>query len=126
MDDKQLKNKCKLPTTFSNVIITQIKEENEILRYMKICDSAYTISVLKRDNFHKLFKKVHRNAIFLGLKYNSERAGYVAFYANDMENKIAFITLICVADKFQRLHLGTMLMDECIKMSKKEGWSKSN
>lgn len=122
MNDKPLVNdKQKLSECHSQVVIRQIEDKAEKLKYMQICDSAYTISVLKSDNFGELFEKIHQNAIFLGLKYNSQLAGYVAFYANNMENKVAFITLICIADGFQRLHLGTMLMDECIKMSKEIG-----
>lgn len=119
MNDKELKKSWLSESGLSSKVkIKQIKAKDEKLKYIQICDSAYTISVLKRNDFSELFEKIHQNAIFLGLEYNSEQAGYVAFYANDIEKKIAFITLICMSTKFQRLHLGSALMERCIQISK--------
>ena len=56
--------------------VHQITEKDEKLKYIQICDSAYTFSVVQRDDFLELFDKIHYNAIFLGMKYASEYVGY--------------------------------------------------
>ncbi len=101
--------------------VHQITEKDEKLKYIQICDSAYTFSVVQRDDFLELFDKIHYNAIFLGMKYASEYVGYAAIYANDFENYSAYITLICISDKYQRLHLGSMLLKECVDAAQKAG-----
>lgn len=105
----------------SQLEIQFLNDKKEKLKCIEECDSAYTVSVINRENFAELFRKIDRNAIFLGIKIGSIYVGYVAFYANDVINYSAYITLICVAKKFQRYHLGSMLMEECIRVSRKAG-----
>lgn len=99
----------------------RVMERDEKLKYIQQCDSAYTISVVQRKDFLELFEKIHHNAIFIGMKYAFEYVGYAAIYVNDFENYSAYITLICVSKNFQRLHLGSNLMNECICVAKKSG-----
>lgn len=101
--------------------VHQISGKDEKLKYVQICDNAYTISVVQREKFSELFDKIHNNAIFLGIKYASEYVGYAAIYVNDFENYSAYLTLICISDKYQRLHLGSMLLKECIGIAKRAG-----
>lgn len=101
--------------------VRQITEKDEKLKYLQACDSAYTISVLERNDFDELFEKIDRKAFFLGGRYLSEYAGYAAVYINDFKNFSAYITLICVSDKYQRKHLGSILLMECINIAKKSG-----
>lgn len=117
----QLKSRNESMTLDLKVHINQLNNRDEKLKYIYACDNAYTISVLKRVDFPKLFDKIDKNAIFLGAEYEKERVGYAAFYANDLKNKIAYLTLICIADKYQRLHVGSVLMKKCIELSKKMG-----
>ena len=80
----------------SNIYIYQLDNKEEKLKYIYTCDNAYTFSVLERKDFSELFDKIDKNAIFLGIEYKKEEAGYAAFYSNDIKDRIAYLTLICI------------------------------
>jgi ribosomal protein S18 acetylase RimI-like enzyme len=42
--------------------------------------------------------------------YQQENIGYCAFYANDLEGKNAYISLIAVKPQYQKLHIGTDIL----------------
>lgn len=50
--------------------------------------------------------------------------GYVAFYANDSNRKTAYISNIGVCEDYQRNHIGSMLMEKCLAVSKHQGMEK--
>lgn len=61
MDNFQLEeNKNLLAGETCKFCIKQIYEKTEKLEYISECDSAYTISVLKRENFSELFDKIDK------------------------------------------------------------------
>lgn len=105
----------------SNIQIKRIYDSKIKKEYIEVCDSAFTISVINRENFSELFSKIDKFAIFIGLDYDGQKAGYAAIYANDIITNIAFITLIVIGEEYQRLHLGTQLLSECFEYAKNAG-----
>ena len=102
--------------------IREITDRTEKQRFIEECDDAYTISVINRSFYPELFEKLDNRAIILGVYGETgEIAGYSAFYANDKENKRAFLTLFCIKKSMQRHHLGSQLMEESIKNAKDRG-----
>ncbi len=98
-----------------------LEDREEKLRYMRDCDSSFSFSVIHRDNFSTLFNKIHKYAVFLAFAYDKARIGYAAIYANDKSTETAYITLICIAVPYQGKRFGTLLMDECFRVSAKAG-----
>lgn len=102
--------------------IAEVRDRQEKLAIMRECDHAYTLSVLDRPFFPELFEKIDGRAVFLGVYSEAgERAGYSAFYANDAENRQAFLTLFCIRRSMQRMHLGEALMRESLAAAKAHG-----
>ena len=60
-------------------------------------------------------------AYFILLKYNQENAGFCAFYANDHNTNVAYISFIAVADKFRNQHFGKQVLEKTIELSKEQG-----
>lgn len=84
-------------------------------------DSAFTISVINRQNFVELFNKIDKYADFIIALYDNRIVGYAAIYANDMKKKEAFITLIGVDRNFQHQGIGSLLMLKCKEIAAKRG-----
>lgn len=105
--------------------IQEITDRAEKQRFLEECDDAYTISVIGRSFYPELFEKLNTKAIILGIYTDTNMtAGYSAFYANDMENQKAFLTLFCIKKTMQRNHLGSLLMQRTLEEAKKRGMTK--
>lgn len=50
--------------------------------------------------------------------------GFVAFYANDICNKVAYISMIAVNSEYRGNNVGSLLIKECCDMSSKNGMIK--
>lgn len=91
----------------SMVYPTQIK-----YYIMSMCDRAFQISILKKDNFKDLFDKIDVNGIFLAA-YHTQIMGYAVFYANDLVKHEGFITLIAVLPEYWGQQIGNKILSEC-------------
>lgn len=47
--------------------------------------------------------------------------GYAAMYANDLETKIAYITLVAVKPEYQGRHIGKSLLCACESLARQRG-----
>ena len=61
-------------------------------------------------------KEIIKNVIIkyanvIAVCINGQIAGYCAFYMNNFESRIAYITLIAVDKNFQSNHIGTIMLD---------------
>lgn len=117
-----------LPDIYSVFRIQQVENKEEKLRLMYKCDNTFTLSVTGRVCFSELFEKIHKYAIFLSVKCDcckngdtDSTAGYAAMYANDTESLTAYISLICISKNYQRHHLGTALIQECMSKAQDAG-----
>lgn len=90
-------------------------------RAIDIIDDAFTISILSRENFEELFDKIDKYADFIIALHSNRIVGYAAIYANNMEKKEAFITLIGVDRDFQHQGIGQLLMLKCKEIAAKKG-----
>ena len=84
---------------------------------MEICDSAFLYSICKRPDYNDLFTKINHYADFI-VAYTHDILGYVAIYANDYTNGIAYITLIGVRKEYQNRHIGRSLLHACFAIGK--------
>lgn len=70
---------------------------------------------MQRAIYPVLVEKIHQKGKCI-LAYNGQALGYCAFYANDSEQKNAYISLIAVAPECQKLHIGTKLLRDSFEM----------
>lgn len=98
----------------------EIKSTNDVTQIDQVvqsCRDAFAYPIPERDSYKELLKKFSENAEFI-FAYDKEPLGYCAFYANDSQNYKAFISLIAVAEKYQNLHIGTILLEYSIEIMK--------
>lgn len=107
------------------ILFRKIFDRAEKLNIMKECDHAFTISVVGRSFFDTFFDKIDQYAFFwAAFNEKNEVCGYSVFYANNLENKTAFLTLFCIKKNMQHMHLGSRLMNLSIEESRKSGMNK--
>lgn len=98
-----------------------IQEKSEKRRFVEKLDYAFMEGIVGRSNYEEIFDKIDRYAIFLGVYEAEDMVGYAALYANDAENKIAYISMIGVLDNMQGKHIGSELINKCIIEATKRG-----
>ena len=96
---------------------SSLEEKTSVI---KTCENAFSNHASLNLLDKKLVRKIDALAEFL-VAYNSEILGYAAIYANDIENEIAYITLIAVRPEYQKKNIGSRLMQSCIKIAKQRG-----
>ncbi len=69
-------------------------------------------------------KKLSSYANFYLAKENGENIGVLAFYANDTQNRMAYISLIGVKNSLQGKGYGKWLLENCVKMAKENKMEK--
>lgn len=52
---------------------------------------------------------------------NDIPVGYAAIYANDIQTKAAYITMIGVLEEYQRSGVGSKLMAACVRTAREKG-----
>lgn len=105
----------------ADVFIKEVSDTGLILKAIKECDSAFDNSIISRADFDKLYLKVCKYSIFLVAYIDEKIVGYLAFYANDSNTRVAFITLLAVKCEYQNLHIGKELLITCESFSKIKG-----
>ena len=74
-----------------------------------------------RQNMSEKFIK-YGNVLFV--EEQESILGFVAFYANDLETKTAYISFIAVKNAFQKKGVGTLLLNSCEIQAQKKGMNK--
>lgn len=81
-------------------------------------------SVRSDEFLDSLAEKFSKYGCFLAAYKEEKLAGYIAFYCNDTVTQAAFISVIVIKKDFQRMGLGSALINEAIKKSKENGMTK--
>lgn len=99
-----------------------IKEEiiAIIKQYQKYFDSLVNDIELAMNIADKIFK----HGMLLACICQHEVIGFCAFYANDLNSRVSFITLIAVNDKYQNIGMGKKILQKVCEISKKAGMDK--
>lgn len=58
---------------------------------------------------------------FIELSNNNETIGFAAFYCNDNEHHIGFLSMIAVLPKYRHMGMGKKIMDIVCEVSRKNG-----
>lgn len=98
-----------------------VEKECDKKQIIKYCDCAFELPVYERDGHHIFLEKLCTYAEFIAACNDTDIMGYAAMYANDNINCVAYISLLAVHPKFQRKHIGKLLIEACIEVAKSKG-----
>ena len=105
----------------NDIYIDYVTSYNEKLKVLKECDEVFIKSVCVDRDFEELLKKIDLYAKVIVARIDGEIVGYVVFYDNNTRKKTAYITLICVKNKFRGYGVGKKLIDTCVEISRMSG-----
>ena len=99
-----------------------IKEEiiAIIKQYQKYFDSLVNDIELAMNIADKIFK----HGMLLACICQHEVIGFCAFYANDLNSRVSFITLIAVNDKYQKSEWVRRYCKKYVRFLRKLEWTK--
>lgn len=106
------KNFC-TSVDYDDFSIYSVTDENMILNYILKFKHIFPRLESRINDFTEFSKKLCENAHVYVCMCDNESCGFLAFYANDIVNKIGFITLIGLLDEYRGKHLGQRLLDYC-------------
>lgn len=87
---------------------------------MKECDRAFQNSILKKDEFGELFRKIDVNGVFI-VAYHAYVIGYAVLYANNLSENEGYLTLIAVLPEYQGKNIGLDLLLACCDIAHSRG-----
>ncbi len=76
---------------------------------------------ITNESLKNLSVKFSKSAIFLTANLFGEDAGYIAFYCNNISEHKAYISMIAVKEKFGHQGIGSILLNEAVKISENYG-----
>lgn len=95
--------------------LLKTQNKKEIEEVIEQCDHAFNLPVRSRKYYNTLVEKFNKYAHVV-YAYDGRVLGYAAFYANNPE--YAYISLIAVRPKFQKLHIGKRILKYCEDISR--------
>lgn len=108
--------KDELETKLPTWCVATTNNKMDIDSIIKMCDKAFEEPVAERKIYIELLQKIYGNGIF-AFAYQNEPIAYCAFYANDVDSKSAYISLIAVRPEYQHLHIGKQLLECCLDIA---------
>jgi len=95
-----------------------ISDEACIFRIMlNLADDFYNRTVDKTV----LAKKLSQYGVFKKATIDGEIAGFIGYYANDLESGMAYLSTIVITKKYQGRGIGTLLLHECLDDCRNRG-----
>lgn len=84
-------------------------------------DPFFTPPISTKVRLFDYSEKIVKNGVVLLSIKEAMDVGIIAFYANNLENNIAYITLLGILPSFQSLGIGQQLLEESYSIAKNEG-----
>jgi ribosomal protein S18 acetylase RimI-like enzyme len=99
-----------------------VESQRRLQDYLNRCDAWIDPPLSARTSPAEFAKKIlaYGSAI-MAFAENHREAGLVAFYANDRNTQVAYITLVAVTPEFRAKGLGRQLVEMAITESRSEG-----
>ena len=101
--------------------IVQIKDKDreELKKFLIQEDSSFIERLSSRVNIEDYNNKIIKNATIYGVKVENDIVAIIAYYRNDYETNIAYLTYLCVNSKYRKNNLATKLLNimvnDCIE-----------
>lgn len=97
------------------MIIKRVQEYDEIFEIMNDLKNSFFSDEAKNNSFIiNQAEKYSKNAIVY-CSYDKQVNGFISFYANDVDIKIGFLSMIIISKDFQGNGIGKHLMDKMLK-----------
>lgn len=103
-----------------NYCIDLIPEPFEKEAVLNHFDKFMFYPMSQRGNYADIIFKISAAADML-LAYNQNMLGFIAFYANDLKTKRAFVSSITIDTQFRRQGIGKRLFEGAIKVASVKG-----
>lgn len=110
MDDLKI---LQLENNFDNKLI------NEILKEV---NNDFKPPLEKRINIDDYSQKLFNNSIIYFAKKDDIYIGFIAFYCNNIDNKIAYIPMLAIKSEFRGQGIGSKLLDAAILYIRDKGF----
>ena len=99
------------------------RTDDEVLkrRAVRAVDPYFPVRLNDRPDPEALLLKMLRFADFIVAADGDEPVGLAAIYANDLETRMAYITMFGVKDEYGRSGIGGKIMDACAELALSRG-----
>ena len=98
----------------------QIIGKDEIADIVKKVDESFSPPLSSKVNLDDYARKLYEHAHLIAAIVDHTLAGFCAFYDNDVINKKAFLTFIYTDTVYQKMGIGTGLINEMISILKQK------
>lgn len=118
-DALPLKNDLKhyiIPVKMPNYCIDRISSEIEKKSVIDYFDKYMFSPLSKNMDRENIYSRMIAASEIL-LAYNKSLMGFISFYANNTQNRTAFISSIAVSDSCRGAGVGSSLLEQCKKIS---------
>lgn len=96
--------------------IKRIRDADFIRGLMAECgNDMFDADLVTSGKYERLMSKYAKDAIFLGAYLGDAFAGYAAFYCNDFETEIAYLSMLVVKNEFRRRGIAMTLIQCMIR-----------
>ncbi len=112
MDDFKI---LQLENNFDRILISEILNE---------VNNDFKPPLDKRINIDEYSQKLFDNSVIYYAKKDDIYIGFIAFYCNNMETKIAYVPMIAIMSEFRGQGIGSKLLDIAIAHIKNNGFRK--
>lgn len=102
--------------------IVPIENLNEIKNILYQFNNVFKPTLTERvGNLEIYAEKLYNNANIFAVIKELQYIGFAAFYSNDIENNIAYLTQLAVKPEIENKGIGKMLLFVSIELSRKMG-----
>jgi ribosomal protein S18 acetylase RimI-like enzyme len=103
----------------------RVSDKSLMTDILKEYNESFPVSIDSRvGNLAQYAEKLINNSQAYVLFYNNTSVGTVIFYANDKQNKAAYLTMIAVKQQFRGKGFASLLLSLCEDKSKEAGMIK--
>ena len=96
-----------------NKLIRLLTEENKHLK-----------GLLINKPVEEYVDKIYENTSIIMHFEKGILAGFIAYYCNNIETKVAFLTMLCISEKFSGHGLGKLLLNASLENLKNKNFKK--
>ena len=100
-------------------------EKNKIKEFIFKIDNMFPVPLSEKININEYCDKILKKGICIVEKdENGDIIGLITGYVNDTENKLAYISTLCILPEYQNRHIGTQLLNKFFEIAKQNKMEK--
>jgi ribosomal protein S18 acetylase RimI-like enzyme len=99
---------------------------DHIVEHLNISAPGFIPPLDTYINIEQYAKKIRANAVTFEAWHENKLVGLAAVYYNDMDSKIGFCTNLSILKNYQRISIGSRLINDAINYGIEHGFTKLN